>query len=132
MSTRPPQVNWSILVQWVALGIGPVVTALDWDYLLSRRPIQESLLDAAVTLLIHGFFIWKMWQRRNWARITLLVLFLIGLPFYYSYLRGAFGRSAILAATSLLQPLVQGSGLFLAFTEPATEWFRKPAVAVNA
>ena len=132
MSTRPPQVNWSILLQLVALGIGPVVTALDWNYLKSLGPIQKVISDAAVSLLILGFIIWKMSLGRNWARVTLLVLFLIGLPFYFFYIRAEIGRSAILAALSVLQAIVQGAGLFLVFTDPAKDWFKKAAEAVSA
>jgi hypothetical protein len=132
MSTRPREVKWSIFLQLAALVIGPIITATDWSHLESLGPIRKPVLDAVVTLLLLGYFIWKMSQGKNWARITLLVLFLIGLPFYIFYIRARFGRSAILAVLSILQGLLQGTGLLLAFRASAKVWFKKPLKAVNA
>jgi glycopeptide antibiotics resistance protein len=111
----------------VALAIGPIVTAVDWGYLKSLGPIQKDVRDEVATLLPLGNLFWKMSQGRNWARITLLVLFLLELPFYFSFVRAEFGLSAIVAALSITRALFQGAGLLLAFLPPAKDWFRKPA-----
>jgi hypothetical protein len=126
---RPQEVNWSIFLQFVALAIGPIATGLDWKHLQTLAPIQKVALNAASTLLFIGFFIWKMSQGRNWARITLLVFFLVSLPFYFFFVRAEFGRSSILALLSILQALFQGAGLLVAFIAPTKYWFTKPASA---
>lgn len=132
MSSRPPGVNRSIFLQLVALAIGLIATWIDWGHLKSLGPIQKVVLDAVVTLVLLSYLIWKMSQGKNWARISLLVLFLLGLPFYFSFVRAEFGRSAIVAALSIMQALFQGAGLLLAFIAPAKYWFKKPEGATNA
>jgi hypothetical protein len=128
MATSPQEVKWSILLQLAALALAPIVTAIDWSHLKALGPIPKSVVDAIFTLLLVGYFIWKMSRGRNWARITLLVLFLVGLPFSFFYISG---RSAILAVISILQGLLQGTGLLLAFRPSANDWFKKPVGTVN-
>jgi hypothetical protein len=126
MSTKPSQVNLLILLQSVALAIGPVAIAMDRSHAESR-----TVLDF-VNLLLLIYFTWKMSQGRNWARIVLLVLFLFGLPLYPIHIREEFGRSATIAVLSLAQGALEGAALFLAFTAPAKDWFKKPAEPANA
>jgi hypothetical protein len=93
---------------------------------------QEQRTDSTFVIwLVIGF---KISQGRNWARITFLVLsliglvlFLISLPFYVFYVRAEFGRSPILPVLSVLQGAFQVTGILLAFTPPANDWFRKTA-----
>jgi len=132
MATKPREVNWAIFLMWAALAIGPIQEAMDWNHLKSLGSIQRLVIDGAVTLLLLSYFIWKVSQGRNWARITLLVVFLLGLPFYFFYVRAEVGRSAILATLSILQALMQGTGLFLTFIPPAKDWFKKPANVLNS
>jgi tryptophan-rich sensory protein len=76
------------------------------------------------TIAIVAFLIWKVAKGRNWARITLLVFFLIGvLPFAFT-VRSELARSVSLAAVSIAQAVSQAFSLMLVFTNPANEWFR--------
>src|SRR5215813_1579057 len=106
---KPREVNWAIFLMWAALAIGPFEIAMDWNRLKSLGPVGTLVLTNVVTLLLLSYFIWKVSQGRNWARITLLVLFLLGLPFYFFHVRAEFGRSAILAVLSTLQALMSFS-----------------------
>jgi len=132
MATKPREVDWAISLMLAALAIGPITTAMDWSHLKSLGPIQRLVLDGVVTLLLLSYFIWKVSQGRNWARITLVVFFLLGLPFYFFYVRAQAGRSAILAILSILQALMQGTGLLLTFVAPAKDWFKKPANVLDS
>jgi hypothetical protein len=85
-----------------------------------------------LTLLFFSFLVWKTSQGKNWARITLLVLFALGLPFFFFYLKAEFKRSAILAILSILQGFMQGAGLLLTFISPAREWFKNSVKALDS
>jgi cell division protein FtsW (lipid II flippase) len=126
MATKPREVNWAIFLILAAFAIAPIKAAMDWSYLKNLGPIQISVFVGVATLLLLSYFIWKVSQGRNWARITLLVLFLLGLPTYFFHVRAEFGRSAILPVLSILQALMQGTGLLLIFKAPAKDWFKKP------
>ena len=132
MVTKPREVNWAIFLMWAALVIVPTQEAMDWSYLKSLGPIQTQVLTDVLTLLLLSYFIWEVSQGKNWARITLLVLYLLGLPFYFFYVRAEFGRSVILAVLSILQALMQVTGLLLTFIAPAKDWFKKPANVPNS
>jgi len=76
------------------------------------------------TIAIVAFLIWKVSQGRNWARITVLVFFVIGLLPSYFIVRSELGRSTSLGVFSILQAALQAYSLMLVFTTPAKQWFR--------
>jgi hypothetical protein len=61
---------------------------------------------------------------RNWARITYLVLYLVGLPFFVLSLLATWRYSLIAAGSGLVQTLLQTVALVLLFLRPSREWFR--------
>jgi hypothetical protein len=62
-------------------------------------------------------------QAKNWARITYLVLFLLGALFYVAFLRTAFHRSMAVSVLMILQSSMQLAALVIIFVTPAKDWF---------
>ena len=123
MPTKPREVNWAVSLQFAALALGAVATALDWNHLKSLGAIPKLvLLQVAVTLLL-GYVIWRISAGKNWARITCLVLFLFGLPSFVINARADFARSAVLGAVIVFEALMEGTALWLLFIAPAKYWF---------
>ena len=126
MSTKPRHVNLLIFLQSVGLAIAPIMIILDTDR------VGRHILLAFVNLLVLVYITYKMSQGSNWARTALLVLFLFGLPLYAVYIRAEFRLSATVAALSLGRTACEGYALFLAYTAPAKNWFKKPVEAAHA
>ena len=124
MMTKPREVAWATSLLWASFAVGLFTMALDWSYESSVQPISKLVLDGAVAFLILAFLIWKISQGKNWARIVYLVLFLLGMFFYFTFARVAIGRSIAVALLTVLQSLMQLVALIFVFVGPAKEWFK--------
>jgi hypothetical protein len=76
-----------------------------------------------------AFLIFKISTGKNWARITYLVLFIIGMLPAVPVILGEFSRLPVVGALSLAQVGLQLFALVLLFTKPGSGWFRKVAEA---
>src|SRR6266581_3531132 len=100
---RPRQIVVFIGLQCGSLALGAVKLPMDWSHLRTHGSVASILFILLFTIAIVAFLIWKVSRGRNWARITLLVFFVIGLlPFYFT-VRSELGRSTSLGMFSILQ-----------------------------
>jgi hypothetical protein len=124
VEAKPRQIKWFVVLQCASLGLGALKLPINWTHLTGRASVVSLVFVLGFTTALIGFLTWKVTQGRNWARITLLVLFLIGvLPFAYN-VRSEFARSVSLATISIVQAALQGLSLALVFTSPVKECFR--------
>ena len=123
MSDKPPEVRRAILLLWAGFAVTGLRVAADWS--LSAQVFEDFFAASvfAITFVALAFFIWKISQGKNWARLTLLVLYLIGLPFSLYSLPGDFGRSLLVGLCSTAQIALQGAGLLLISRGAAKDWF---------
>jgi hypothetical protein len=80
---------------------------------------------------VKGFFIWKIWDRKNWARLTMLAWFLH--TYIQYFIQPKSGAAPIQIETGLKVVTValevaQACSLALLFTRSSNDWFR-PAPA---
>jgi len=84
-----------------------------------------------VTLVVFAvmvFLIAMIGRGRNWARITLLVFFLLGLPLSILPLIRSFTNSPISGVLGLAQVILQIVAIVFLFQQEASAWFKpKPA-----
>ncbi len=109
---------------YATLLIGALRGVLEW----SRQTQAASPgFVLFVMLSTFAFFIWliyKMNQGRNWARITFLILFLIGIPFSVLPLIQSLLNTPISGILGLLQVVLETVALFMLFGRDARPWFR--------
>jgi hypothetical protein len=128
-SERPRTVTLAVNLFWASIAIGLVKIPLDLPALTA---MPSPGLVWSVVVLVMVFFcllIWKISSGRNWARITYLVLFLIGLIPAIPTLAAEFARSPILGVLTVAQAIMQAYGLYLLFASPGKAWFQKKAPA---
>jgi predicted membrane channel-forming protein YqfA (hemolysin III family) len=121
---RPWQVSLAVILYVVSLSLGAIVSALLWRYFTSRATVGFVIYVQLATFAVLALLVFKMWRGRNWARITNLVLYLIGLPFYFPQLSRYFSESFAGGCVSLTQCGLQFIGLGLVFIGPGRTWFR--------
>jgi hypothetical protein len=126
---RPRQVTWFIGFQILGAAVGALLVVavrndVGWEVGLLHLVF---LLFAYVT--VKGFFIWKVWSRKNWARLTMLAWFLCTFIYYFAQrISGAtpIQIEASLRALIIGVAVLQATSIALLFTRPANEWFRPP------
>ncbi len=121
---KPVVVRRAIGLLWASLAIGALKTPLNWAYLTSRASGAFNAFVIIFTFAVTAFFIWKIDQGKNWARIVFLVLFLLGVVPFVFIVRSEFARSPASGLLSTLQFGLQAVAFFLIFTSPGKEWFQ--------
>jgi len=119
-SERPPHpVRAAICLFLASLALGSIKV-------LSLPP--AALVLAVVVIVIWLVLFAAMIQRKNWARITFLVLFLVGIPEMYAMKEAVFSGSTASIALFLVQSVAQIAGLVLLFIPVSNKWFRKQSI----
>jgi hypothetical protein len=124
---RPPQIKLVIqlAVANYLLGIGVVIA--NWQFYSQRGGVAAFVASQAAGLALAGWFYYKIWQGRNWARIVLLVFSLIGMALTLT----SFYRSALAAMPtgvrwmSIVGVVFSIAVLYLLFLSPGRAWFAK-------
>ena len=122
---KPLQVRRAATMLWGAWAIGVVNLLFQPGMTRPVGWIGWLILAAIFAFLI--LLTASISAGHNWARITFLVLFLIGVLPYLGLVRQIFAASALFGLLSLVQQLLQVTAMFLVFTPPGSLWFRKRA-----
>jgi hypothetical protein len=120
MLTRPREVVWAVSLLWLSLALWFFTSVVNWAYGGNSSP-------DVILFLMDAFIIWKISQRKSWARILFLILVLGGALLFLIFartVRTAIPWSVPLALVFILQNLIQIAALILLFTRPATKWFK--------
>ena len=124
-SQKPQVIVTAINLLWASLAVGLVKMLMDFSNLTAVAPAAFTNFVLIFTFALIGFLIFKISAGRNWARITFLVMFIIGVLPTLPIVLGEFSRSAVVGALSVAQIGLQVYALFLLFTQPGSSWFRK-------
>ena len=121
---RPKETTSAIQLLYASLAIGLIRAVFG----LTQRTSGAALVLAAlivISVFALGFFlVWKISAGRKWARIILLVLVLINLPFAMLANISELKRSVWSGALSILIEVILWIGTYLLFTRNSKHWFR--------
>lgn len=126
---KPQAVVTAVNLLWASLAVGLVNMLMDFSYPSSVALAAFTNFILIFTFALTAFLNFKISAGRNWARITTLVLFIIGVLPTLPIVLDEFSRSAVVGALSVAQVGLQVYALFLLFTQPGRSWFRKVAPA---
>jgi len=122
--SRPTETTLAIQFIYASLVIGMLRAVFG----LTQRASGAALILAALIVISFfalGFFlVWKISSGRNWARIILLILVLINLPFAVLANVSELKQSILSGTLSVLIELILWVGTCLLFTKTSNRWFR--------
>src|SRR5262245_33135722 len=78
---RPSQVGLVIKLAVINYLLGIVCITFSWSYYKNLQSLGSLIGGQVVTIALGVWLYYKIYQGRNWARIVLLVLTIIGLLF---------------------------------------------------
>lgn len=119
-SKKPQAVSTATNLLWATLAIGLIAIAMDYQNFGADASAAFTNTVIVLTFSFLGFLIFKIAGGKNWARITFLIMFLIGLPFVLSGL-----SLSVIGALSVAQTSMQIYALHLLFSRPGSGWFKK-------
>ncbi len=124
---KPQSVKTAVNLLWASLAVGLVKMLMDLSNLSAIAPAAFTNFVLIFVFAFIAFLIFKISAGRNWARITFLVLFVIGMLPTLPLMLGEFSRAPVVGALSVAQVGLQVYALFLLFTQPGSAWYRKAA-----
>jgi hypothetical protein len=126
---RPKKVQNAVTILYVTLGIGIVRAVIEASANAQMAGVGFLIFITVLVFAVMVFLIAMIGRGRNWARITFLVLFLLGLlPSILPLIR-SFKLSPISGILGLAQMVLQVVALVFLFQQESSVWFRaKPAV----
>lgn len=122
---RPIQVTRAIQLLMSSLVIGFIASAVRLAGLISGTELVLALLILIAFLAIYFCLIRKISAGRNWARIILLVLVLLGTPFAIPAYIAEVRRNILPGTLSIIMVALQLIATYLLFKKNSNLWFRK-------
>lgn len=119
---RPQEVQLAITLIYISLAFGPVKLGLDLDFYRSLGLAMTLIISVMVVALMILLTV-KIGEGRNWARVTFLVLFVLGAPFFLRTGPAEFARSRLVFLLSLGQIGLQGYASFLMLRKASGAYF---------
>ena len=122
----PKKIKQAVNLVYLSLAIGLVKSIL-YETMTSQKMLSDpkALSIGVFVIVIIGFFGYKIGQGKNWARITLLVLFILGMIWYPFIVLSEFGISPMIGIISIVQMLIQLYVLIILFNKESKEWFSR-------
>ena len=124
-ANRPRSVSTAVNLLWASLVVGLLKVLMDLSHLGGIASVAVIVVGSVIFVALFGFLYFKISVGKNWARITFLVVGVIGIVPTFSIVSTEFSRSVVLGTLSLLQLALQAYAAFLLFTQPGSSWFRK-------
>ena len=122
---KPQSVGTAVNLLWASLAVGLVKMLMDFSNLSAVAPAAFTNFVLIFTFAVIGFLIFNISAGKNWARITSLVIFIIGMLPSLPLVLGEFSRSPVVGALSVAQIGLEVYALYLLFSQPGSGWFRK-------
>ena len=104
---------------------------VDFARITSESSVALVLFIMIITFGLFFFFIWKISDGRNWARIVFLVLFLLGVPLSIPVYLEEVRRNLFLGSLSFIQVILQLVAIYLMFTRNSNLWFKTRKARIN-
>jgi len=121
---RPKETTSAIQFLYASLAIGLIRAVFGLTQRVSGAALILAALIVIAVFALGFFLVWKISAGRNWARIILLVLVLINLPFAVLTNVSELKRSVLSGAFSILIEVILWIGTYLLFTKNSNLWFR--------
>ena len=127
-SSRPSRVGQAVTVLYVTLGIGVLRSIMEAQRFPQGLSVGFVMFVMFVTFAVLGLlclFVYMIAKGRNWARITFLVLFTIGIPFSVLPLLQSLAANPVSGLLGVAQVVLQFVALTFLFQKPSSDWFKE-------
>ena len=125
-TSRPAIISNAVKLLYVTLGIGVIRAVLEFQTLVQQAPVIFILFVWVVVFGVMWFLIHKIGSRRNLARITFLILFIVGVPLSVLPVLQSLSATPVSGLIGILQLVGQVVALVMLFQRTSNAWFRKP------
>jgi hypothetical protein len=122
---KPNTFKNAVKLVYFSLIVGLIKATL-YEFLTPTKMLSNPtmLTVGVLTLVIIGFLGYMAGEAKNWARITFLVMFILGSFMMPSIIMEEFRTVPIIGITTLLQTALQLFALIILFNKESRNWFK--------
>ncbi len=127
-NSRPGKVSTAVTLMYVSLAIGLLQFAIGFPHWREEHPyipVPVMLFTPLAVYCFLWFLIYKTGRGRNWARITNLVLFILGVPISLAAVLQSSGAAQMSELIGVAAGILNAIALVFLFQAPSSEWFRQ-------
>jgi hypothetical protein len=122
---QPLEVSRAVALLWTSLAVGLLRSVWNISFNSQGSATGLAIFWFVFFGILHFFLILKVAHGRNWARVTYVVLFALGIPFVAFGLVESFQDSPLLAFIWIALFSMQLVAIFLLFMPKSSAWYRK-------
>jgi hypothetical protein len=121
---KPSSIIAATNILYATLFLGAINWAVgQWGAAVHPASSAEGVAILLVTLVLIFWLIKMIGQGKKWARVVLLVLFVLGILVYPWTLMALFKSNLLLGVLSVFQAVLQVVALIFLFSPASTQWF---------
>jgi hypothetical protein len=126
---RPDKVSNAVSMLWIVIALGILHIILYYLNVIQIEALNEVspsliLFNNLFSLAFIAFFIYKIGEGRNWARITFLILFIAGIPMSIPIILPQWSASPISGVFGIGGIILQIVALMFLFQKQSSKWFK--------
>ncbi len=124
--SRPDKVSTALTLLWISLAIGVLNSIINFSNSVDLAQGYGSgfvIFVTLFTLAFIAFFIYMIGEGKNWARITFLVLFILGIPFSVLPAIRLLITNPISGMFSVGISILQLIAIIFLFQKTSSDWF---------
>lgn len=123
---KPATFKKAAMLVYASLAVG-LVKASMYEFLTSTKMLSDpnNLMIGLLTIGIIGFLGYQAGEAKNWARITFLVMFILGAFMMPSMVMNEFNTVPIIGMVTLIQSALQIYALYILFSGESKIWFKE-------
>ena len=129
---KPSKVSNAVKLLYAAIAIGIVRSSIETTRIAETNSFGSILFVAIFVFGLIWFFIYMIGKGKNWARISFLVLFIIGVPLSILPMIQSLAHSPFSAILGLAQAVIQIVALVFLFQSDSSAWFKSMKSAKTA
>lgn len=124
---KPRAVTYAVQILYASIALGVGTFFVEW-LMFQNIPIDffEMFFFAFIGWWLGLWWIYKVDQGRNWARVLLLILYLLNIPMFIHSFMDLFPYSMILDMLGLTGFVLQTVAYIMLFSRNAHLWFCPP------
>jgi drug/metabolite transporter (DMT)-like permease len=121
---KPASIVAAKNIMYATIFLVPIIWAIErWSGQNANAPATQTVVTLIVTMIVLFALTKAFTSGLKWARVVLLVLFLLGLIAYIWVFAILWQTGILVAMLSLLQTTLQAIALGFLFTRESTQWF---------
>jgi hypothetical protein len=129
LSERPPKVSLAVKFFYVVVGIGIIRAAMT---IIRHADVRSPYFLIITKLIIYAgslYLIYQLSKGRNWARLSMVVIFIINIPLTILPAFASFFHNPVHTSLGFVQIALYIIGLAFLFHGSSSNWFSSQKIS---